>query len=542
MISENPITFDAALVPGLAIEAHWTNAGRHYVVPATVTKLNARSLLVQLAMTVYDHDVGATVATRIVYPSGHVITLPRLGARNYSANNGAYPAKDIATDTVADEKPPDRADDTLTLDLDPEVLDETAVPTCLQDDLAMPPDITAILYTTAPADLDLAHTQEVQDLGTLLSRDGLRADTYRKVIVPSFVLQVLQDQQAAYGSGGWNTHTPAEFADLLDQPWFQQRFVPVGIPATVANEAQEPGASARTSEVHVDLCRPIRDYRTVPVLDTAPAPAFDRDDGVWLASLDARLTREPALGEDTLEHEACEKVLRCEAEEIETELARYQDSLDDRSPDALDDWAAANHTRANDGRSLEASATTLTAPCAACGHAIEEHFERSGCTKCGCREYVWDVLSVAPGSHACANCGQGRLTGAQRLCGDCVAALEAGTADTPLRFLALAARGREAVAAALGRGEWRAGKAQNTDTTHKRTSLDIKFRPDGRMHNPFHRTLMQKYEQDSFPPILYSVRKMLCAAGYLHRKTGPSSDTLTIKGREYCAQFWPVSV
>lgn len=82
------LRFDAALAPDLAIEARWTSCGRAYTAQATITKVNTKSVRVRLEEAI------DTPAAGILYPRGHALALPRLAAKEYSANNGAYPLPD----------------------------------------------------------------------------------------------------------------------------------------------------------------------------------------------------------------------------------------------------------------------------------------------------------------------------------------------------------------------------------------------------------------------------------------------------------------
>lgn len=368
------LDFDEALTVGQHIEAHWTNCGRRYVAPATVTKVNAKSVLVALGADVREALYGETEGASddgIVYPAGHTITLPRLGnAKNYSANNGAYsmPDTSMSVGEAQDEawmsvavpaEPYDSATQSLA------VIDDADLPPELQAPL-LPATLPVIAYTTAPEDYDGFGTVTLEVMGTLTGYDGnihdAHVSTYRKIAMES---KHARWQMQRNGSGFYNTHTPAEFAELLDQSWFQKRFVPMGCEperdtenVTVESETLNDGAYAIPRDL-IRLTSPIRDYRALPVPDTAPVPRFDPDDGAWLESLDAILCP--------------------------------------------------------------------------------------------------DVSAVAHTWQTCVACDQGRLSGTQRFCGDCVAALEAGTADTVTQLLALAVRGREAVARAVATGQVRWG-------------------------------------------------------------------------------------
>ena len=109
-----PAEFSASLARDTAVEARWTSSGHRYVAPARVVKVNAKSLLVALTEPVYAGLYGQTqdTADRPVYPTNHVITLPRYASTGYSANNGAYPvAEDTDGSTAAGEEYPGEAAD-----------------------------------------------------------------------------------------------------------------------------------------------------------------------------------------------------------------------------------------------------------------------------------------------------------------------------------------------------------------------------------------------------------------------------------------------
>lgn len=368
-----PVQFDASLVRDTAVEARWTHNHCRYVAPATVIKVNTKSVLVKLDAPVYSTTAQARYITndltaedfREVYPANNVITLPRYASAGYSANNGAYPVADEAevamlpltpvieavSEAQHEEEYLGEADDlrdfprfSLT-DTDPEwqtdlgaaassdpaqarneaeeqqtlppahvsipemidrieatiytdVLQEDTVPLVLdladaqgtlgEEDELLVAEPRVWLYTTAPGDLDLAGTVTVEDVGMLhphpaMARLGSDALPYRKVQLPAGQERV---QAAAYGSGSWNTHTPAEWAELLGQAWFCNRFVPRGCESLPEAPAHAP----------LNFSNPLgyQSYASQPlVIDHAPAPNFNRDDAAWLDALDVMLVPEP---------------------------------------------------------------------------------------------------------------------------------------------------------------------------------------------------------------------------------------------------------
>ena len=333
-----PAEFSASLTRDSLVEARWTNTGHRYVAQARVVKVNAKSVQVELSASVREDD------GILIYSLLHCVTLPRYASAGYSANNGAYPVVeeaevDMLPSTISDEMRQALLADHATIqemltdvDIDatteavlaadapvPLVLDladarktdsdlglsfpeeprVTSEQECaedryewLNDDPAVPcPAPCVWLYTTAPSNLDFAGTVGQEVIGMLLSKDGLQpSDTYRKV---QCHLEQEQAQAAAYGSGGWNTHTPAEFGTLLDEAWFQMRFVPRG--CTVADQEPFEGISVLRKDYAL-----WRTYRQ-QLVDPAPAPRFNREDVTWLESLDAMLM--PDAAEDALDTE-----------------------------------------------------------------------------------------------------------------------------------------------------------------------------------------------------------------------------------------------
>ena len=366
----NPLTpdqFDASLTHATIVEARWTSVSHRYVALAHVVKVKRKSILVSLDADVTEAIVkhnGLTCFNH-VYMQGNTITLPRYASAGYSANNGAYPVADAVADDAVDmiqalreeEAREDAGYETLPPDDGPfwendppleaivargrrvlralaeaEAAADAPVPLVLDlgdacgelgEEETRYPEGFARLYTTAPRDLDLAETVCLEDVGVLMGKDGRTSLPYWKVRLP---MSQEAAQAAAYGSGGWNTHTPAEWAELLEQAWFQQRFVPRGCEAP----APDPGCPGGYCEPRIDtyhegigygpraseadhaplafsnpLSYPAYAPRhnadatsgrlNLPLIwlgDHAPAPSFDRDDATWLASLDVMLTPE----------------------------------------------------------------------------------------------------------------------------------------------------------------------------------------------------------------------------------------------------------
>lgn len=83
-----PVAFDSSLTVGMKVVARWTNCHRYYSAPATIAKLNGKSVIVTLdaeirSVNPYDRAAGE----RVIYPVGRRITLPRLMGQTWSANN-----------------------------------------------------------------------------------------------------------------------------------------------------------------------------------------------------------------------------------------------------------------------------------------------------------------------------------------------------------------------------------------------------------------------------------------------------------------------
>ena len=75
--------FDSTLALGDLVHARWTHSHSAYAAPATIVRLNAKSVRVQLQRAVKAH-----YGTWIM---GHVLTLPRCTGDRWSLNNGVFP-------------------------------------------------------------------------------------------------------------------------------------------------------------------------------------------------------------------------------------------------------------------------------------------------------------------------------------------------------------------------------------------------------------------------------------------------------------------
>jgi len=81
--------FDAALHVGQRVMIRWTQGHRFYAMPATITKVNPKSVLAAIDDAVYDREHGqATLCS----PAGQVIKAPRLSAfKAWTVNNCVMP-------------------------------------------------------------------------------------------------------------------------------------------------------------------------------------------------------------------------------------------------------------------------------------------------------------------------------------------------------------------------------------------------------------------------------------------------------------------
>lgn len=78
------LDWESGLKPGDEVLARWTNNFCNWAVNAVVVRVNRASIRVSLAREV-------VVEGKTVYPLGHEIVLPRIGARTHSVNNTAAP-------------------------------------------------------------------------------------------------------------------------------------------------------------------------------------------------------------------------------------------------------------------------------------------------------------------------------------------------------------------------------------------------------------------------------------------------------------------
>jgi hypothetical protein len=89
MISKAYFDFDTTLTVGQRVVIRWTNCGGAYAMPATITKVNAKSVLAAIDTAVVAHWAGDAIE---VYPAGRVIKAPRLSAsKEWSNNNCVAP-------------------------------------------------------------------------------------------------------------------------------------------------------------------------------------------------------------------------------------------------------------------------------------------------------------------------------------------------------------------------------------------------------------------------------------------------------------------
>jgi hypothetical protein len=85
----NPDAFDKSLTVGMKVIARWTNSGYSYAVPATIAKVNGKSVIVTLDEEVRGPSLLRSDVETVIYPIGRRITLPRLWGQCWSANNCA---------------------------------------------------------------------------------------------------------------------------------------------------------------------------------------------------------------------------------------------------------------------------------------------------------------------------------------------------------------------------------------------------------------------------------------------------------------------
>lgn len=79
--------FDRSLEPAQIVQVRWTNCGRYYEARATVVRINGASVRVRL-----EEDVGDwSDESRVAYPLGREIRVPRVLAADWSYNNGVFP-------------------------------------------------------------------------------------------------------------------------------------------------------------------------------------------------------------------------------------------------------------------------------------------------------------------------------------------------------------------------------------------------------------------------------------------------------------------
>lgn len=256
------VAFDTALTVGQPVEARWTNNHRRHVAPATVKKVNAKSIIVLIDTAIYDDK------DDVLYTVGHPITLPRSGNKDYSANNGAYPLAEAnqpdqllpdeelsvthaatddggqaaaATDTHTAMEPP-TIDEVIAAELaagtlhrvdhiDEGLSDEELVMQYAADvkwsaewehGISVQDDADtdrSFFYTTAPEYADLGVRTE-SALGSIGNGESL---PYWKVSVPAANAAMFT---ARCGTDLRNVHSEAEWHELVQQPFFQAKFVP----------------------------------------------------------------------------------------------------------------------------------------------------------------------------------------------------------------------------------------------------------------------------------------------------------------------------
>jgi hypothetical protein len=82
------LRFERELKVGDKVRVHWTNCGSYYAAPATVARINDKSIVVTL-------DEAVDTLTGLGgYPVGQKIKVPRLGSAGWSANNCVNPLAD----------------------------------------------------------------------------------------------------------------------------------------------------------------------------------------------------------------------------------------------------------------------------------------------------------------------------------------------------------------------------------------------------------------------------------------------------------------
>ncbi len=79
----NPSTFEATLTVGSKVVARWTNSYRSYQAPATVKKINDKSIVVTLNEAI-PTDIGG-------YPAGHKLPVPSCNSDLWSNSNSVAP-------------------------------------------------------------------------------------------------------------------------------------------------------------------------------------------------------------------------------------------------------------------------------------------------------------------------------------------------------------------------------------------------------------------------------------------------------------------
>ena len=78
------LSFEKTLTVGQVVEARWTNNGKAPVVPATVVKINQKSVIVTLNENTHPEFFGG-------WREGQRIKLERFGSTSWSYNNGVFP-------------------------------------------------------------------------------------------------------------------------------------------------------------------------------------------------------------------------------------------------------------------------------------------------------------------------------------------------------------------------------------------------------------------------------------------------------------------
>ena len=69
------IAHDATLAVGVRVDIRWTNSHRYYAMPATITKVNGKSVLAAIEAAIHDQN---DPSRPVVYPAAHVIKAPRI--------------------------------------------------------------------------------------------------------------------------------------------------------------------------------------------------------------------------------------------------------------------------------------------------------------------------------------------------------------------------------------------------------------------------------------------------------------------------------